>query len=100
MPQLELLDLLIRHGMILPTYICNLLAFKFGFEKCKFLLCENLTLDREIISATIAETLVIGDMLPVQIGLRGEKLPHDGLVVIAVSIQTQILNFGFQLKNP
>ena len=98
-PHLQVLELLVRDSMALTTDIRDLFALKLRFKEIKLFLCDSLRFIAQIFSATIAETLVLPEMPPVQIRLRGEKLPHDSFVIIAISVHVKILNFGFQLKN-
>ena len=85
--------------MALTTDVRDLFALKLRFKEIKLFLCDSLRFMAQILSTTIAETLVLPDVTPIQIRLRGEKLPHDSFIIIAISVHVKILNFGFQLKN-
>lgn len=99
-PRFKVLELLIRDRMaLLTTDVSHLFALKLRFKQIKLFLCDSLRFMGQILPATIAKTLVLPDVAPVQIRLRGEKLPHDSFVIIAISVHAKILNFGFQLKN-
>ena len=98
-PHLQVLELLVRDSMALTTDVRDLFALKLRFKEIKLFLCNNLRFVAQILPTTIAETLVLPNMAPIQIRLRREKLPHDSFVIIAISVHVKILNFGFQLKN-
>ena len=68
-PHLQVLELLIRDSMALTTDVRDLFALKLRFKEIKLFLCDSLRFMAQIFSATIAETLVLPDMPPVQIRL-------------------------------
>ena len=72
--------------MALAAYSRCLLSLEIGLEKVKLFLCDALGFDSQVVSTRIAKTLVFTHLLPIHLSLRWEKLPHDALVIIAVSI--------------
>jgi hypothetical protein len=89
-PRFKVLELLIRDRMALTADVSHLFALKLRFKQIKLFLCDSLRFMGQILPATIAKTLVLPDVAPVQIRLRGEKLPHDSFVIIAISVHAKI----------
>ena len=55
--------------MALTTDVRDLFALKLRFKEIKLFLCDSLRFMAQIFSATIAETLVLPDVPPIQIRL-------------------------------